>query len=437
MKPSAHNLFAKVPGEDVWLIANPLYGSADILDKAEAEAYETNTITDESPWTKRGYLVDPDEEAERFKAAYLAFLKDREADELQLFYAPTYACNFNCRYCYQDEYNAAGAPNPDVLDAFFQYVDQTFAGRRKYLTLFGGEPLLGGRASLHTVERFLAAAGKRNLDTAVVTNGYLVSDYLDLLRESRIREVQVTLDGLAAVHNARRPLKNGNGSFDRIVAGIDRLLANDIPVNLRVVVDRENIDQLPELADFAIARGWTAHAGFKTQLGRNYELHHCYRTPKALFDRLTLAKHVARIVEEHPRFLEFHAPAFHFAKHLGDHGTLPGPVFDACPGAKTEWAFDATGHIYSCTATVGKTDESLGTFFPKVHLNDDRIYDWQDRDVLAIPECSDCSARLVCGGGCGSVAKNQRGSLLAPDCRPVADISAIGASIYLDLDPKS
>ena len=52
---------------------------------------------------------------------------------------------------------------------------------------------------------------------------------------------------------------------------------------------------------------------------------------------------------------------------------MPSPVFDACPGAKSEWAFDYTGRIYSCTATVGKTEESLGRFFPSVQLDDDAM----------------------------------------------------------------
>ncbi len=434
MKPSAHNLFARVPGKEVWLIANPLYGTADLLSREEAAAYKARTFEDDGPWARRGYLVDPDEEAERFNAAYLAFLKEREQEELQLFYAPTYACELDCRYCYQDGYRAAEAAPPEVLASFFRYVDQTFGNRRKYLTLFGGEPLLKGDASRRTVARFLASAAKRGLETAVVTNGYRVSDYLDILRGARIREIQVTLDGLRAVHDARRPLKDGGGTFDRIVAGVDQLLAHDIPVNLRVVVDRENIDQLPKLAELAADRGWTAHAGFKTQIGRNYELHHCSRSPEALFDRLSLAAHLAALIEELPTFKAFHAPAFHFARHLGETGAMPAPVFDACPGAKTEWAFDYTGRIYSCTATVGKLDEALGTFHPEVRLDDDRVFEWQDRDVLAIDACRDCGARLVCGGGCGAVAKNRQGSLLAPDCRPVAEIGALGAPVYLPLD---
>ena len=97
----------------------------------------------EAELAEKGYLVDPAEEQRRYEAAYRAFLEGRATDEVQLFYVPSYACNFGCSYCFQDEYAPAKGHDPDaVLDAFFSYVDDTFATRRKYVTLFGGEPLL-------------------------------------------------------------------------------------------------------------------------------------------------------------------------------------------------------------------------------------------------------------------------------------------------------
>ncbi len=98
--------------------------------------------------------------------------------------------------------------------------------------------------------------------------------------KGKIREVQVTLDGTADIHNSRRFLKGGDGTFDRIVRGIDAALANKIDINLRMVIDKENIDNLPDLAQFAIDKGWTKSRYFKTQIGRNYELHHCQSAPR-------------------------------------------------------------------------------------------------------------------------------------------------------------
>lgn len=430
MRKSDHNLLAQL-NEETWIIANPLAGTADLLTSKEADDYQHDRLTEISHFKNRGYLVNPDEEAAAFQVAYVDFLKERETDEVQIFYVPTYACNFQCDYCYQLAYENPTRQDPRVLEAFFDYVDTTFRHVPKYLTLFGGEPLLNGAPHKREIARFLEMATARGLETAVVTNGYHIQEYLGILDAARLREVQITLDGVRDGHDTRRPLKRGGGTFHRIVDGIDALLERNITVNLRLVLDRGNINQLPRLADFAVRKGWTNHPAFKTQLGRNYALHHCQKYPENLYERLEMARAIAELMATDPQIAVFHKPTFHLAKTIAETGTLPAPNFDACPAAKTEWGFDYTGRIYGCTATLGKTDACLGTFYPEIRLDEDAIFEWQDRDVLAIEECRSCNARLVCGGGCGALAYNRNGTVLSPDCRPVAEITAAGASIYL------
>lgn len=437
LQKSKYNIILNLNNSDRKLIANSLYGSADVLSREEFERYEQNDFSDDV-WASRGYAVDLAAEQAEFQKQYIDFIDDRDADEIQLFFAPTYACNFDCDYCYQTEYTSANSEfKPEVVDAFFEYIGREFAGRKKYCTLFGGEPLLPQSKAVSLITYFLNQAKKHNLETAIVTNGYHLKKYLPILQTAVIREVQVTLDGQGEVHDKRRPLKGGGSTFDEIVAGIDGLLEADIPVNLRMVVDSSNVESLASLATFAIERGWTKHAGFKTQLGRNYELHTCQKNGQALYSRIQMYKEVGELIDKHPHILKFHRPSFHFVKSLHDKGELPAALFDACPGCKTEWAFDYQGNIYSCTATVGKSDETLGTFYPEVTKNEYEIEKWQDRDVLAIEECRTCNLSLVCGGGCGSVAKNKTGRLDTPDCRPIREVAQTGASLFFSTQGNS
>ena len=137
-----------------------------------------------------------------------------------------------------------------------------------------------------------------NLDVCFVTNGYTLEEYVPVLQSGRIREIQVTLDGTDTIHNKRRFLKDGNGTFDKIVSGIDACLQNKLNVNLRMVIDKENIENLPELAQFAIDKGWTKSPYFKTQIGRNYELHHCQSAPDKLFSRISLFERIFELTQE-------------------------------------------------------------------------------------------------------------------------------------------
>ncbi|MCH5374686.1 MAG: SPASM domain-containing protein [Planctomycetes bacterium] len=185
-----------------------------------------------------------------------------------------------------------------------------------------------------------------------------------------------------------------------------------------------------ERARFAMDKHWTSNPLFKTQLGRNYELHHCQLNSDKLYSRIGLYEDIYQLISVHPEILEFHKPAFSISKFLFDEGNLPEPLFDSCPGTKTEWAFDYTGKIYSCTATVGKEGEELGTFYPELRLNEEIIEEWETRDILSIKECRNCNLSLACGGGCASVAKNQTGKLHSPDCRPIKELLELGIATY-------
>ena len=428
---SKHNIITAIADSDDFFIVNPLHGSADIITAHELEMLH-NQYDEKGNFADRKYLIDEQEEAKAFKMAYLDFLDNRDEDEIQLFFVPNYSCNFACSYCYQEGYSPSESKlTTEVIDAFFDYISTEFAGRKKYITVFGGEPLLPGDNQRKVIEYLVEKANEARLDLAFVTNGYTLASYVELFKTAFIREVQVTLDGTKAVHDSRRYLKGRQSTFDRIIEGIDACLENNISINLRMVADKDNLGNLPELARFAIGKGWTKSPLFKTQIGRNYELHVCNSSPDRLYSRAEMYQRIYEMMQEHPEIIEFYKPGFSIAKYIAEHEELPSPLFDSCPACKTEWAFDFTGTIYSCTATVGKKGEELGTFYPVVSKNDDAISQWQDRDITTIEKCKTCDVALVCGGGCASVAKNKNGNTNSPDCRPIKELLSLGAKAYL------
>ncbi|MDO9512499.1 MAG: radical SAM protein [Bacteroidales bacterium] len=439
MNYSKHNIFSKISESDNYFLVNLLSGSADILNPVEGKNLQAfldgKALSPEfhENLATMGYLVDEKEEERLYRSKYLDFIDSREEDEVQLFFVPNYSCNFACTYCYQDEYaNTDKELSHEVINAFFNYINSEFAGQKKYLTVFGGEPLMNSTRQKEMISYLISKANGINLEVCFVTNGYALVEYIDILKMARIREIQVTLDGLGSVHDKRRFLKGGGPTFEKIVKGIDACLDNDLPVNLRMVLDKENINGLPELAQFAIDKGWTENKLFKTQLGRNYELHHCQADSENLFSRISLYDSIYKLVKQHLYIVDFHKPAYSISKFLAENGSLPDPLFDACPACKTEWAFDYSGHIFSCTATVGKADESLGTFYPEVSRKNELIEIWESRDVTSIPECGNCNLQLACGGGCGSVAKNRTGKVYSTDCRPVKELLELGFSAYFE-----
>jgi uncharacterized protein len=438
MHYSDFNIFSKIKDSKNFYIVNLLSGNADILN--EEEAGQLNSIkegrTDSNgkffnELVEKGYFVNKKEEDILFRQKYLDFLDSRDKDEIQIFFVTNYSCNFSCNYCYQDQYiNPSAELTTGIIDSFFSYINTHFKGRKKYITLFGGEPLLPGINHKNNIQYIINEADKYALDICIVTNGYTLPEYIDILKNGRIREIQVTLDGTSEIHNKRRFLKSGGSTFDNIVKGIDLCLENLIPVNLRMVLDKENINYLPGLAQFAIEKDWTENKLFKTQVGRNYELHHCQSSNEKLFSRISLYEKIYELIKENNYILQFYKPAYSVSKFLSENGVLPDPLFDSCPACKTEWAFDYTGNIYPCTATVGKKDESLGTFYPAININAEVAENWERRDITSIEKCKTCNLKLACGGGCGSVARNKNGEICSPDCRPVTELLELGFASY-------
>jgi uncharacterized protein len=288
---SKHTIFSKIRESENFFIINLLSGNADILNPEEAKKvhlFKNNPVDSEDSFIKelinKGYLAVEEEENKQYRNKYLDFVDRREDDELQLFFVTNYSCNFACSYCYQDEYAPTkGVLTTQIIDSFFAHIQKEFAGKRKYITVFGGEPLLNSPKQKELISYLITKANHVGIDVCFVTNGYTLSEYIDILKQGHIREIQITLDGTASVHNARRFLKGGDSTFDNIIRGIDASIANRLTVNLRMVIDKENMENLPELARFAIDKGWTTSPFFKTQIGRNYELHHCQSSPDKLF----------------------------------------------------------------------------------------------------------------------------------------------------------
>jgi uncharacterized protein len=86
---------------------------------------------------------------------------------------------------------------------------------------------------------------------SVVTNGYLLERKVkSKLVRSHVTLAQITVDGIREIHNNRRPLINGEGTFDTIIENIK--LKSKMDIYLNIVYDDENIDHIYELIDYLV-----------------------------------------------------------------------------------------------------------------------------------------------------------------------------------------
>ncbi len=442
-----NNIIVKIKNSSKpeYAILNPISGSFDLMDNNDYNKFlkisEGFSIDNNfySYLLERGYVFKTAEDEESaINKAYKEFNNEIDNSQVQLMLVPSYGCNLACTYCFQ--HGIDGKPSlisKETVDAFFDYARENFSDKlqKPFITLFGGEPLINSPAQRELIKYIVDRCSEEGYELSAVTNGYDFTEYIDILKKVRIKEIQFTLDGSKDTHDKRRATSNKKGTFDRVIAGIEAAVKNEMPVNLRSVVDTENIADIVNLAEFLDKKGWLDLPSklFKTQIGRNYELFECYSKPQHLMTQVELWGEFASLSKEYPVLAKFHRPDFKGIRHLVDTGEMYMASFDTCPACKTEWVFDLYGDIYGCTASCGREEYLLGTYWPEVRLNNDAIKTWQTRDVKSISKCRDCKYDIICGGGCGVVAANHNnGNILSPDCRPIQELLEIGINYYIN-----
>lgn len=198
--------------------------------------------------------VVPDDEDELATIIRRNSVAISAASLLYLVVQPTASCQLGCDYCGQE--HSARLLSTEDQDAF---VERT---RRKLrsgaytefeIGWFGAEPLLG----LSVIRRMtpslmdLARECGARYAAKVVTNGLSLSKRVaaELVNDLGVRFIEVTLDGSADSHDARRHTKRGGATFDRILANVLQVARSGLPVtlNLRCNVDRRNADGVADL----------------------------------------------------------------------------------------------------------------------------------------------------------------------------------------------
>lgn len=157
-------------------------------------------------------------------------------------------CNLDCGYCFYLEKEAYYPEreryrmSDEVLEAYVRrYIDAQTTPEVEF-TWQGGEPTLMG---IDFFERAVAlqkrhARGKTIRNT-LQTNGTLLDDAWCsfLAREGFL--VGLSLDGPPALHDAARPDKQGRGSFEAVMLGLQALNRHGVEFNVLVTVSSANV----------------------------------------------------------------------------------------------------------------------------------------------------------------------------------------------------
>lgn len=161
---------------------------------------------------------------------------------------PTTFCNIDCLYCYLPTRNSRNILKSEVLEQLIRVLGSCKPeGKREILfSWHGGEPLSVG-------PKFFAAAFRQlqslqdsgyAVTHAVQTNGTLLSDSFARIFQENRSSLSLSIDGPPEFHDKYRRYRNGRGTFDRVLAGIQLLQRWNLKYSVISVISAAHLDNL-------------------------------------------------------------------------------------------------------------------------------------------------------------------------------------------------
>ena len=166
-------------------------------------------------------------------------------------------CNLNCTYCYYLEKDRLYQEQKnfkmsyEVLESFIR---QYFEAQQVPVVPFvwqGGEPTLNGLDYYRkAVELQYKYAGDRHFTNIFQTNGTLLNDeWCKFFKKYNIL-VGISIDGPHELHDHYRKTRGGEGSFSKVIRGIELLHKHEVEFNTLTVVNDVNVDHPLEVYNF-------------------------------------------------------------------------------------------------------------------------------------------------------------------------------------------
>jgi uncharacterized protein len=458
MQPSMFNLRVPLPARDEVFLMNTLTDAqlvvsadvASLLERVEDGAVGADLGDDEREaidvLSEHGFLVaDRESERQRLNDYFTSIRHD--TSQLGVTVLTTLQCNFACDYCFQGDhgdYNKFAEKmtleTAARIGAWIEAELDRLTPERFVLTFFGGEPLLNLPVMYYLAERTWRATQARGVRMLinVITNGLLLTpDVVDRLQPYGLNGIKITLDGDRDTHNRMRPLRGGQGTFDRIIENVRRV-AGRVSIAIGGNFDESSVDSYPALLDFLKAQE------FADQLVKvNFKP--IVRTappapavPKGTFPLIPVGTSgkplngtcmtsaggggtvcdTCHLADDKLSFLRDETKRRGFPTPDGVH---MGPCQIHRENSHT---IGPDGSLYACPGFTGEQSLSTGHIDRRIETRRERAR--EKFDVLgAWKACGDCAFIPVCAGGCSVASHTELGDMNTPTCHKRSFESAL------------
>ncbi len=162
----------------------------------------------------------------------------------------TERCNFRCQYC-MPEKPFSWTPKENLLsfDELFKFIKVAIDEGINKVRITGGEPLLR-----EDLDYFIKLIHNHNpdIDLAITTNGFLLPETAQKLKDAGLKRLNISLDSLKPAVAAQIAQKN---VLNKVLEGIEKSLEVGLKVKINMVpLKGINDNEILDILEYARAR---------------------------------------------------------------------------------------------------------------------------------------------------------------------------------------
>lgn len=383
-------------GDDALILKEILIGEKKYISSSY---FDQNTL---SILTKNGFLIE--ENRNELQEIRELYWKSRGMTPMVMTITTTMDCNLGCYYCYESR----SKKRLEFFDihSILNYIDERMKVTEKkslHVDWYGGEPLLNIEFLEVASYKIQEYCKKKNIiyHSSIISNGTLwPKDLSSFILNHKIRQVQISFDGLKDNHNSRRKYRKSflnkleNNSYDKTFDLVEKLL-DYVQVDIRFNIDWKNKDDIFQFLNLIINRGWFEKrfpAIFQPARLASYSEKSSFmeKVQLELEEYDAIRKKVAEQLQNIGKSEESETP-----------DGFPFPKTYVCAAlANDSIVVGADRLLYRCGLQVGETNRAVGSLTG----NQDTVYSdnawWSNFDPTTLPSCSKCSFLPVCLSGC-------------------------------------
>jgi len=311
------------------------------------------------------------------------------------FVALSTLCNFSCVYCYEQGQvkKQSQMPHSDLDRLVKWYEKMLVAGDYDccHVELYGGEPLLFFKNLCYFLDQLKEMLDRRSirLELGMISNGYLLDrEKAMYLANMGMEEVQITIDGTREVHNSRRPLKTGGGTFDQILSNIQSNQNQGFTFVIRISFDATNIQPARELITYLDELG--LHENILLYFAPIHQTTNQQESTYLFCSKAVITDNANLLETFSILYAEAQAHGYRIPYCYTD-----GPCMTV---SKDSCLIAPDGGLYKCVEMIDKEELRIGSVFEGGYNS--RYYDFVAAPVLKDCLRKGCIFAPMCGGGC-------------------------------------